>query len=60
MNQLNQARDVAIGLGGRITDNESGFITCFATEDIAVQYVLAIDDLDEHGGRKTRSLCSCD
>ena len=47
MDQLNQARDVAIGLGGRITDNASGFITCFATEDTAVQYVLAIDDLDE-------------
>lgn len=47
MEQLNLARDVAIGLGGRITNNTSGFITCFATEDIATQYVLAIDDLDE-------------
>ena len=27
--------------------NTSGFITCFATENIAAQYVLAIDDLDE-------------
>ena len=47
MDQLNLTRDVAIGLGGSITDNTSGFITCFATEDIAAQYVLAIDDLDE-------------
>ncbi|NEQ51025.1 MAG: hypothetical protein F6K11_12975 [Leptolyngbya sp. SIO3F4] len=47
MDQLNLARDVAIGLGGSITDNTSGFITCFATEDIAIQYVLSLDDLDE-------------
>ena len=47
MDQLNLARNVAIGLGGSITDNESGFITCFTTEDMATQYVLAIDDLDE-------------
>lgn len=47
MEQLNLARDVAIGLGGRITDNTFGFITCFSTEDIAIQYVLVMDDLDE-------------
>ncbi|MEM1254395.1 MAG: hypothetical protein AAGI69_18335 [Cyanobacteria bacterium P01_H01_bin.21] len=46
MDELLQARDIAIGLGGKITDNTVGFIACFATESIADSYVISLEDLE--------------
>ena len=47
MEELLQARDIAIGLGGTmITDNTVGFIACFATEPIAESYVISLEDLE--------------
>ncbi|MEM6256308.1 MAG: hypothetical protein AAF821_25625 [Cyanobacteria bacterium P01_D01_bin.156] len=46
MDELLLARDIAIGLGGSITDNTVGFIVCFATEVIADSYVISLEDLE--------------
>ncbi|MBT9316931.1 hypothetical protein [Leptothoe spongobia] len=46
MDELLQARDIAIGLGGKITDNTVGFIACFDAESIAESYVISLEDLE--------------
>ncbi|AFY37868.1 hypothetical protein Lepto7376_1525 [[Leptolyngbya] sp. PCC 7376] len=46
MIELQEARQVAIGLGGRITDNSVGFIACFANETTAEQYLILIEDYE--------------
>ncbi|NEQ54917.1 MAG: hypothetical protein F6K11_33140 [Leptolyngbya sp. SIO3F4] len=46
MDELLLARDIAIGLGGTITDNTVGFIVCFATGVIAESYVISLEDLE--------------
>lgn len=46
MTELEQARNIAIGLGGRITDNDVGFITCFDGEIIAESYVISLEDFE--------------
>ena len=46
MDELLLARDIAIGLGGTITDNTVGFIVCFATESIVESYVISLEDLE--------------
>lgn len=44
MEQLQQARDMAIGLGASITDNDVGFIACFNSSQRAGGYA---DDVNE-------------
>ncbi|MEM1242433.1 MAG: hypothetical protein AAGI45_21595 [Cyanobacteria bacterium P01_H01_bin.26] len=44
MEQLQQARDLAIGLGASITDNDVGFIACFGSSQRASGYA---DDVNE-------------
>ncbi|MEM9976235.1 MAG: hypothetical protein AAF808_01255 [Cyanobacteria bacterium P01_D01_bin.2] len=46
MDELQQAKDIAIGLGGSITDNGVGFITCFATALVADHYVTLVNDFE--------------
>jgi len=47
MEQLTEARTIAIGMGGSITDNDVGFIVCFAVEQTAVQFVMLIEEYEE-------------
>lgn len=48
MKQLELAKQRAIQLGGSITSNDVGFITCFDSSDIASDYARYINDnLDE-------------
>lgn len=48
MEQLELARQSAIQLGGTITSNDIGFITCFSSSDTARNYALHVNDhLDE-------------
>ncbi|MBT9316599.1 hypothetical protein [Leptothoe spongobia] len=48
MEQLQLARQVAIGLGGAITSNDVGFITCFSSTDTAQSYTDYVnEDLEE-------------
>ncbi|MEO0348596.1 MAG: hypothetical protein AAF282_00945 [Cyanobacteria bacterium P01_A01_bin.15] len=44
MEQLQQARDLAIGLGASITNNDVGFIACFDSSQKASGYA---DDVNE-------------
>ncbi|MEM1255279.1 MAG: hypothetical protein AAGI69_22810 [Cyanobacteria bacterium P01_H01_bin.21] len=46
MTELQEAREVAIGLGGTITDNSVGFIACFADEPIAQYYLILVEDYE--------------
>ena len=46
MTELQEVREVAIGLGGRITDNSVGFIACFADETVAEHYLILVEDYE--------------
>ncbi len=45
MEQLRQARDMAIGLGASITDNDVGFIACFDSSQRASGYADDVNDI---------------
>ncbi len=48
MEQLTLAREIAINLGGSITDNDVGFIACFQVDKTAQDYENQVnDDYDE-------------
>ncbi|NET10488.1 MAG: hypothetical protein F6K16_38475, partial [Symploca sp. SIO2B6] len=44
MEQLQQARNLAIGLGASITDNDVGFISCFDSNVMASNYANEVND----------------
>ena len=46
MTELQEAREVAIGLSGAITDNSVGFIACFSDESIAEHYLMLVEDYE--------------
>lgn len=48
MEQLELAKQTAIQLGGAVTSNDVGFITCFSSSDTASDYAHYVNDnLDE-------------
>ncbi|MGD1857907.1 MAG: hypothetical protein ACFB2W_27035 [Leptolyngbyaceae cyanobacterium] len=52
MPELQEARTVAIGLGGTITDNSVGFIACFSDEFIAQHYLILVEDYESLAAEK--------
>ncbi|MEA5465792.1 hypothetical protein [Leptothoe sp. PORK10 BA2] len=52
MTELQEARAVAIGLGGTITDNSVGFIACFSDEPIAQHYLTLVEDYESLAAEK--------
>ncbi|MEM8505777.1 MAG: hypothetical protein AAF716_21820 [Cyanobacteria bacterium P01_D01_bin.1] len=47
MERLTEARTIAIGMGGTITNNDVGFIVCFAASQTAEQFVMLIEEYEE-------------
>lgn len=52
MTELQAARDVAIGLGGTITDNSVGFVACFSNEPTAQYYLILVEDYESLAAEK--------
>lgn len=52
MTELQEAREVAVGLGGTITDNSVGFIACFLDEPIAEHYLILVEDYESLASEK--------
>ncbi|ESA35024.1 hypothetical protein N836_14795 [Leptolyngbya sp. Heron Island J] len=46
MTELEQAIEIAVGLHGAITRNDSGFIACFSDALTAESYIVLIEEFE--------------